>query len=112
METPFKEAEDFFSELYLGKHHIPGKIKAYGPGWHVNHLGSLATFDFNELTRLVFLAHDQCMRVEIINSGPGMVKIAIWKREGRTGSMWQRHPTIDEALKQWRESHKETPHAN
>lgn len=96
-----EEAEIFFSKFYLGKHHIPGKIKPFGDGWCVNNYGSLATFDNNQLTHLVFLAHDECVRVQIQHSGPGMVKICIWQREKRTGRMFERHPTIEEALEKW-----------
>ena len=103
MKMPLEEAESFFSRIYLGKHHIPSKIHPYGQGWCVNHYGDLSTFDFNTLTRLVFHAHDQCVRVEIGQSGPRMVKIAIHKRTSRTGSMFERHPTIEEALADWRE---------
>ena len=105
MDTPYQEAEDFFSELYHGKHHIPGKIRAFGQGWCINHHGSLSTFDFDDLTRLVFLAHDKCIRVELIQGGPRAIGIAIFKRKGRTGSMYERHPTIEAALGIWRESH-------
>lgn len=99
----FKEAEKFFSELYFGKHRLPGKIKKYGQGWEINHYGELATFDFNNLTRLIFLAHDKCIRVSVMSSGPRMVKIALHKRDTRTGSIMERHPTIENALKDWRE---------
>lgn len=106
MKMSYQEAEEFFSELYFGKHHIPSKIKSWGEGWCINHWGDLSTFDFDTLTRLVFLAHDSCIRVEISQGGPRAVKIAIWKREGRTGSMYTRHPTIENALEKWREDHK------
>ncbi len=103
MEMPFEEAELFFSELYFGKHHIPaGGIKPFGQGWSVNHHAEIATFDFNALTRLVFLAHDKCVRVSIKQGGPGAVKIVIHKRAGRNGSMCERHPTIEIALADWR----------
>ena len=105
MQMPYEEAEEFFSELYLGKHHFPSKIKPYGQGWHINHWGDLSTFDFDTLTRLVFLAHDSCTRVEISQGGPRAVKIAIWKRQ-RTGSIYERHPTIEDALKTWRKHNK------
>lgn len=103
----FKEAEEFFSQIYFGKHHIPGKIKPFGPGWCINHLGELATFDFSQLTRLVFLAHDACIRVSIMNSGPQMVKIALHKRNSREGSMCERHPAIEQALTKWRKYYDE-----
>ena len=107
VKQSFIEAEQFFAELYFGKHHIPkGGIKPWGEGWCVNHYGDLSTFDFDGLTRLVFLAHDCCFRVSVMNSGPSMVKIAIWKRK-REGSITTRHPTIETALKVWRDKHKE-----
>lgn len=104
-----QEATDFFSELYMGKHHIPrGGVRPFGNGFSVNHIGDLSTFDFDKLTRLVFLAHDRCIRVEVSNSGPRMVKISIWKRQ-REGSMWQRHPTMEQALEQWRKCNPAPP---
>ena len=103
METLYEDAELFFDKLFMGKHHIPGKIKPYGEGWTVSHYGDMSTYDFDMLTRLVFLSHDMCMRSSVMQSGPRMVKIAVWKRI-REGSMSQRHPTIEEALTRWRNS--------
>ena len=97
----YEDAENFFSELYYGKHHLPGKIKPWGEGWCINHLGELSTFDFDALTRLVFLAHDHCIRVSLMQGGIHSIKIAIWQRDGRTGSMYERHPTIEGALDIW-----------
>lgn len=107
MKTSYEVAEDFFSVLYHGKHHIPGKIRPFGQGWHVNHYGDLSTFDFDTLTRLVFLSHDYCIRSKIQQSGPRMVKICIWQRESREGAISNRHPTIETALSTWREKHTE-----
>lgn len=93
------EAEKFFSELYHGSHHIPDqKVHEFGRGWMVKHdRGDLATYDFNDLTRLVLMAHRDCYRASIMNHGPRAMKIAIWKRQ-RNGSMSQRHPTIEQAI--------------
>lgn len=102
MKMTYEEAEKFFSEIYFGKHHLPSEIKPYGEGWYINHHGDLSTFDFDTLTRLVFLAHDSCIRVGLSQGGPRAIKIAIWKREGRTGHMYARHPTIEQALEIWR----------
>jgi hypothetical protein len=105
MKMEYEEAESFFSRVYLGKHHIPSKIHSFGQGFYINHYGDLSTFDFNTLTRLVFHAHDQCVRVEIGQSGPRMVKVIIHKREKRLsdkGSFWEIHPTLDEAIADWR----------
>ena len=62
-------AIDFFAEFFLGEHHIPGYgkgIKKFGTGYCINyHPGNLATFDFDGMTRLVFLSHRDCIRSEI-----------------------------------------------
>jgi hypothetical protein len=101
-----EEAVEFFSILYFGEHHIPSDVKPFGRGWKVNaYAGSLATFDFDGLTRLVFLAHDKCVRVEVCQGGPGRVGICIWKRHGRNGDMYARHPTLKCALVNWRMKH-------
>ncbi len=109
MKTELTEAADFFSRLYNGAHHIPRSgLKPFGEGWSVNHYGDLSTYDFNTLTTLVFLAHDMCMRATVMQSGPNMVKICVWKRErGVRGkmSMTRRHPTLDEAVALWKERH-------
>ena len=102
MKMSYEEAETFFSDFYLGKHHIYATIKPYGEGWCINHAGGFSTFDFDNLTRLVFLAHEKCIRVELTQGGPRAIKIAIWKRKGRTGSIYERHPTIENALEIWR----------
>ena len=96
MKLSKEEAVTFFSAFYRGEHHFPSELKPYGEGWSMSHFGSLATFDFDELTRLVFLAHDRCIRVEISQGGPNRLRIAIWKRE-REGPQYARHPTIQEA---------------
>lgn len=105
---PKDDAVEFFAELFLGKHHIPrGGVQEWGNGWCVNYYGDLSTYDFDKLTRLVFLAHDRCVRAEVTHSGPRMVRICIWQRE-RQGNIAERHPTIEEALARWRERHPVT----
>lgn len=58
----------------------------------------LATFDFDYLTTLVILAHDQCVRLEISASYRGVLWLIFHPRSGREGRMYQRHPTIEEAI--------------
>lgn len=96
-----QKAREFFSILYYGEHHLPGKVKSFGEGWSIIHPGDCSTYDFNFLTRLVFLAHDMAVRVSIMQGGPNALKIAIWQRQ-REGRLFERHPTIDEALVNWR----------
>ena len=104
MKMTHQEAEDFFSEIYFGLHHIPSKIKEFGRGWSINHYGDIATFDSNALTRLVFLAHDAGYRVGISQGSPRHIKISIWKR-GRDGGITEYHPTLENALAKWRQNH-------
>ena len=97
MKLSESEAHAFFSEFYRGEHHFPAKMKPYGEGWSMSHYGSMATFDDNELTRLVLMAHSHCIRVEVAQGGPDRLRISIWKR-GREGRMYERHPTIEQVL--------------
>jgi hypothetical protein len=101
LQMPYEEAENFFSDFYGGKHHFPGKIKEWGFGWCMIHYGELASFDFNGLTRLCFMAHDRCIRVAV---SPAMkyLRIEIHKRaRGETSNML-RHPDLDEAVAYWK----------
>lgn len=93
-----EEATDFFAEMYFGAHHIPGKVKEHGSGFCVEHHGGMATFDFDQLTRFVVMCHDKCIRGEIKASSPRFIKVCIWSRDNRDGPMWQRHPTIEQAI--------------
>lgn len=92
-----QEATAFFSAFYRGEHHFPGKLKPYGLGWAMSHFGCLSTFDSDDLTRLVLLAHDRCIRVQVEQGGPNRLRIAVWKR-GREGQFCERHPTIEQAI--------------
>lgn len=107
-----EDAVAFFSALFRGEHHIPsgsGKrargadgVTPHGLGWCVlDDSTDWATFDFPELTRLVFLAHDRCLRVEVTPARNGKLKIAIWRRE-REGAQSRRHPTLEKAVEAWR----------
>lgn len=96
-----EEARLFFAEFYRGEHHFPEELKKYGPGWAITDCNSLSTFDFDGLTRLVLMAHEQCIRVEVSPASPNRIRIAIWKRE-REGDTYQRHPTIEQAIESFR----------
>lgn len=87
-------------DLYRGPHHVRGKVKACGVnGIEINtRLGSFSTFDFNDLTRAVIMAHDRLIRFEIMPSGPGLLKLQFHRRHQREGMMHERHPTIEEAI--------------
>lgn len=64
----------------------------------------LATWDGDALTRLVFLAHDACLRVDVQPASPQYLRLLFHSRQ-RQGTLFQRHPTIEDALTQWRKRH-------
>lgn len=92
-----ESATNFFAIFYGGKHHFPGRIKKCGYGWEMNDRYALSTSDYGNLTKLVLMAHKYAVRVELMPSGPGMIKVCIWQRE-REGSMDSRHPDIYKAI--------------
>lgn len=101
MDTSIKlldKAKKVLSIAYNGLHHLPNKIKDKGFYIETNVLANLATFDFDTLTRLVVASHDYCVRLEIVQSSPRMLKLLFHDR-GREGKMHERHPTIEEAIK-------------
>jgi len=103
-----KECHDLLCDLVGGEHHINSRVYSFGRGIRASvYSGQLATFGFDMLTRLVLMAHDRCIRAEIIASGPGRVGIALHKRHTREGSMSKRHPTIDQAIAVHRRYHAE-----
>jgi hypothetical protein len=65
--------------------------------WH----GELATFDFDRLTRLVFLRHDARIRVSISSGGPLSIRLILHPRV-ETGGLGLRHPNLDEAVAEFR----------
>ena len=101
-EFPIDEAIKFFGKLFGGSHHVP-KLQQFGLGWKINvPSGKLATYDGALLTHLVFLAHDEAVRIELCGSGPGMVGVVAHKRNRDHENQWGRHPTIDTAIEAWR----------
>lgn len=69
-------------------------LNCYGHG--------LGTFDTNRLTRLVIGAHDECIRIEVSPKAFRYLEIAMWPRNGRSGAMHERHPTIEQAVADFR----------
>lgn len=93
-----------FARVVCGFHHVCGEFKPCGLGVKIHHSGGgFATWDYNVLTRLVVIAHDEMVRVELIPSGPGRLGFAMWKRHTREGGMAKRHPTIEDAISMHRQ---------
>ena len=94
------ECYQMLGDLYLGFHHVHGKLHEHGTGIALNtHHHQMATYDFSRLTEAVVMSHDRMIRFSIEPSGPGMLKLVLFKRHTRDGSMYERHPTMEDAIK-------------
>lgn len=88
------------AEVFRGFHHL-NEFKQRSDGVSVNITqNDLATYDFSELTQLVILAHDRCIRVSIATAGMRL-QIRAWPRV-RDGNMFDRHPTMEQAIAKFR----------
>lgn len=103
-----EDAARLLNDLYLGIYHIDRECRRVD--WSNKYYIEItvrncwSTYDFDNLTRLVFLAHDYALRVELIPRGFGYTRILFHRRQ-REGNLYQRHPTIEDALANWRKNH-------
>ena len=103
MNAAQNECYQMLVDFVHGEHHLPGAVKPCCPDgiMILFHRGTeFATYDGNELTRLVLMAHDRCIRVAISTRGMNL-NLKLHKRHCRTGSLFQRHPAMREVLKNW-----------
>ncbi|HZU87408.1 MAG TPA: hypothetical protein VFF78_07985 [Anaerolineaceae bacterium] len=100
------DVADLLGELFRGIYHI--EHQALRVDWSnkqcisINIDRALATFDFRDLTHLVFLAHHLCLRVEIEPCNFRFLRILFWRRS-RDGDISKRHPTLREAVERFEE---------
>ena len=101
-----KNVADLLGELFLGIYHLDHKALSrvhwenqywieFSLGWR-----ELATTDFDELTRLVFLAHHFAIRVSIEASTHQYLKL-IFHQRGRSGGFSENHPTLEQAVERF-----------
>lgn len=94
-----------------GTHHIRDHMSVNRVDWtHPWHVSicfrcNVSTFDFDLLTRLVFLAHDLLIRVDLEGASTRYFRLMLSVRHKRQGEVNERHPTIEGALAKWRERH-------
>jgi hypothetical protein len=94
---------DLLGYLFYGIYHLDGgalsKVEWDNERYMSINLrcGDMATFDNDDLTRLVFLAHQFCLRCSVEAATIGMLRLRFHprKREGGTGT---RHPTLAQAV--------------
>lgn len=105
--TPFqRRVADIVGIISSNAYNAPVKWEKveweYGRGVMVPYERTLATFDLQNLTTLVFLCHDARIRLEIGPHGTRGLKLAFWQREPN-GSFSRRHPDLGEAYADHRE---------
>jgi hypothetical protein len=96
---------DFLGEWQYGIYHLNQK-ELFKANWSSSHhieisifCSGLSTHDFNDLTRLVFLAHAMALRVSITPSTHHRMRIMFHERtHGESDGKILRHPTLDEAV--------------
>jgi len=104
---------EFVHWFYRGWHHFPQQVERVK--WDnrfvewVHRYGDLCTFDSPDLTTLVLMAHDLCIRVEI---EPAMryLRIRLHPRDlDAIAGGWAGHPTMETVLARWRERNPARP---
>jgi hypothetical protein len=97
-----REISDLLGDVFAGIYHLNHtslfKVDWANDTWIEFVLNkTIATFDNNELTRLVILCHDRLIRCSIEGAAPGYLRLVFHKRKSRTGHLYDRHPTIEQA---------------
>jgi len=107
--SPLGEAvANLLGDLFYGIYHLDPKA-LYRVEWSNRHhvefsLGwrCLSTVDYDELTRLVVLAHDRAIRVQIDASTHKYLRLMFHQRERGDNSMEQ-CPTLEDHIKEIRD---------
>jgi hypothetical protein len=112
VRTPRTELERrayvVLSRVYYGIHHVPGwsRRKLDGGCLSVSVYADLAAYDYDSLTRLVVAAHDECVRLAIVNGGPRQLKLWFSRRArpgyGLDRDISEAHPTMERAIERVR----------
>lgn len=101
--SPFGEqVADILGIVYRGIYHISSSVSDKTVAWNsddwieVKISGTVSTYDADELTKLVILCHDNCVRLEI---RPAYQKLCLcFSPRQRDGTFYQIHPTIEQAI--------------
>lgn len=88
---------------YQGAHHVPGHPRVHPRHIEIVHYAQAATTDGDLLTRLVTLAHDAAVRIEMCGAAPKYMRIALYPRV-RAASTMLGHPTIEDHAARIREN--------
>jgi hypothetical protein len=100
-----KRVIDLVGDLVDGIYHYGEWLSAdWGNDRHIALRWSrdIATFDNSLLTKLVFLAHDRALRVEINPKSNKNIELVFHARSHTATRMWERHPTLEQAVEKHR----------
>lgn len=98
---------DLLGQAWLGIYHLPNSALFHErTDWSneryivvvVRGGTCLATYDYARLTLLVLLAHRMKIRLEIDGAAQGYVRLLFHPRKSRLGKLWERHPTVEQAI--------------
>jgi len=95
---------DLLGDVFLGIYHLSSsalkKVEWSNPRFiSFVYFGNIATVDDNALTRLLVLAHDRLVRVEITGAANKYLRILFHQRHNRSGSeYWDRCPGLDHQI--------------
>jgi hypothetical protein len=98
-----QRCEKLIAAVYGGLHNGPRKIDKHTEFYQTwCHYGEMATFDFDKLTVLVFMAHRLCIRVSLTGAANKYMRVMLHNRKSGEGSMSERHPDLDTAIRQFK----------
>lgn len=112
LKAEHAEATAFFAQLFYGDQHIDGPVEYMGHfltkgGVYRSkiHVTKLSTFDWDYLTRLVFIAHERSWRSALKQAGNRMeMWLYITKRDRYEvgDDLTKYHPTLEQAVEKFR----------
>lgn len=102
-----KNVADLLGELFHGIYHLDmSQLRKvdWGNSYCIEFLlggKTISTCDYDELTRLVFLAHHMAIRVELSPYAFKYIMLRFHQRN-RDGDFSQRHPSLEEAVNEFK----------
>ena len=99
---PQERIEKAVEQAFYGLHHVKVRVKNERY-WKVSFTGDVSTYDTNYLTRVVLSAHKYGVRFQLCSSMRGTTVFMVHPRATRDGKVWDRHPNILTAMKDFDE---------
>lgn len=86
------------NHAFGGWHHVEKREPCGNSGVKFYVYGTLSTFDFTLLTKLVLAAHAVRVRAEVGQAGPKRLKIWLHVRQNKPDSWSEHHPSLDDLI--------------